>query len=306
MYAASSSVSAPPRPHAPPYRPAADRISTPPTPAGLDGRSAGGRSNRSAGESTCPALRARSCARLSRRCTASARSSIRSRCCAAAAVRSSSSVRRGGCTAVAKCLLDHSPAVVRAVPARNSCLPRVRPAPPTGAGAAAGRRGSRQLHAGDRADAGPGGGPRAAPGRGSAPRGREGRPRRDLPAQRLAAAGRDVRRPARLRGPDLPLSRAGVAHRPGPGRPAEAAARHWRTPVASRAWASSATATPYCPTSCCRRPVPCWSTGSTRAGICRGTTWRRCGRCSATRPWPGGRSASSPSRRGPRRGTRSW
>ncbi len=51
---------------------------------------------------------------------------------------------------------------------------------------------------------------------------------------------------------------------------------------------------------------PSWSTGSTRAGTCRGTTWRRCGRCWATLRRRGGRSASWRRHRAPRRGTPSW
>ena len=51
------------------------------------------------------------------------------------------------------------------------------------------------------------------------------------PAQRVAAAGRPVRRSARLRVADLPLPRAGPVHRPRPGRPAETAARHRRRPA---------------------------------------------------------------------------
>src|SRR5690606_19741613 len=97
---------------------------------------------------------------------------------------------------------------------RNSGLPLVRPAPPTRTGAPADRGGSGQLHTGDRAAAGPGRGAATAPGRGTSAGGHQGGTRRDLPAELLAAAGRDVRRAPGLRGPYLPVPRAGPAHRP--------------------------------------------------------------------------------------------
>ncbi len=118
------------------------------------------------------------------------------------------------------------PRVGRADPPRDSRIPLVRPAPPSGAGAETDRGGPGQLHTRDRADAGPGRGTAPAPGGGPAPRGHQGGTRRDLPTERLAAAGGHLRRPARLPDPHQPVPRAGSAHRPGPGRPAEAAARH--------------------------------------------------------------------------------
>ncbi|CAK7283147.1 hypothetical protein SGPA1_21122 [Streptomyces misionensis JCM 4497] len=110
--------------------------------------------------------------------------------------------------------------------ARNSRIPLVRPAPASGPGAPADRGGSGQLHPGHRADAGPGGGAPAASDGGAPPRGHPDGARRDLPGERLAAPGRPVRHAAGLRRPDLAGPRAGPAHRPGPRRPAEAAARH--------------------------------------------------------------------------------
>ena len=90
-----------PAPAAPHLRPARRRPL--PRPRAADGPRAGRRRarrvpgsapSRSAGESTCPALRARSCARRSPRCTGSARSSPRCRCCAAADAPCSWSARR--------------------------------------------------------------------------------------------------------------------------------------------------------------------------------------------------------------------
>ena len=224
-----------------------------PCPAGAGGRAP----NRSAGDSTCPAPRARSCARRSPRCTGSARSSTRCRCCAAAAGPSCSSARPGRTTAVAKCLLDHSPAwaerfrheiaayrafVRHRPPVR---VPRLIAADPG------------QLHAGDRADAGPGGGaargtrprprpaptygPRSARSAGSTPGGR--RPGCSTPrwtTRRRIARYHELGLLTDRDMGDLQKLLHGLAH---------AAAR--------RAWASSVTATRCSPTSCSPRPARC-------------------------------------------------
>ena len=314
MYAASSSVSAPPRSRTA-RLPARRRPLPRPHASGgpgarrrPDAACAGTRHpTRSAGDSTCPARRARSCARRS--------PSVHRICPEFAPVqvlrRSGRSVllvgTTGRSTAVAKCLLDHSPVWARAVPARNSRIPRVRPAPPTGAGAAADRRGPGQLHAGDRADAGPGGGPAAAPGGGAAARRPPGGPRRDLPAQRVAAAGRDCSTPRWTTRDGSPATTSWVCSPTGTSAICRSCCTASRTPSGRQgmgqfchgdALLSNILLSPAGPVLVglgARGLVP----AGLRPGDAVGGARRRAG---GTR----GRSASSPSRRARPRGTRSW
>ena len=304
MYAASSSVSAPPRPHRPAARRAADRTSTPhagaPAPGAADRGGAGGRRPAAQRETRLVRPAGRPAAHGDR-----------------LGAPDLPGVQPGPGAAPQRPFRPPGrhhrphdggrqvstgplPRLGGAVPARNSGLPRVRPAPSAGPGAAADRRRPGELHAGHRADARPGGG--AARGIPS-----EAPPRADVRAALGAICRVNLwRPPAGLF--DAPLDYAG---------PASPATTSWgcsptgiwatcrscctasRTRAAGRAWGSSATATRCCPTSCCPRPARCWSTGSTRAGTCRATTWRRCGRCSATPRRRGARSASSPRPAGP-------
>ncbi|MGJ3562109.1 phosphotransferase family protein [Streptomyces sp. INA 01156] len=229
MYAASSSVSAPPRPLRP--RPSDNGLPLPRAPGGH--RAGAGRGAARSGRRTQP-LSGR--LDLSGPQGAQLRTAIASvhRICPEFAPvqvlrRSGRSIllvgTTGRSTAVAKCLTDHSPVwserFRHEIAAYRSF---VRHRPPCGR--PADRGGPGQLHPGDRADARPGGGPPAAPDGSTTASGHQGGTRRDLPAERMAPTGRDLRRPAGLRGADRPLPRAGPAHRPGHGRSAETAARH--------------------------------------------------------------------------------
>ena len=236
---------------------------------------------RSAGDSTCPAPRAPSCARRSPRCTGSARSSTPCRCCAAAAVPSCWSAPRAATPAVAKCLLDQSPAwaerfrheiaayrafVRHRPPVR---VPRLVAADPDDCTLVIERMPGRVAAlARHPFEAPPAADVRAAlgarlPGQPVAPPAGLFDAPIDYPARigRYHELGlltdRDLG--------DLQKLLHGVARR----RPAAVAVLPRRRAAVQRA------ALP-------RRPRR-WSTGSTPAGTCPATTWRRCGRCSGTR-----------------------
>ncbi len=172
-------------------------------------------------------------------------------------------------------------------PPRDSRLPHVRPPPSAGPGAAADRRRPRELRPGDRADARTGGRPAAPPGAGTDPGRRPRGPAGVLADQRVAAAGRvrSTRRSTTRRGSAATTSSA--CSPTATSATCRSCCADWPTPRGS-----SATATRCCRTCCCRRPAPRWSTGSTPAGTCPATTWRCCGRCSATTPPRAARSAS--------------